>query len=59
MLSKDAGQVLHGSIHVNLVEPMFPSTGLELTLKGNENSFRWARLVEGSGDDKKTDIREH
>ena len=38
---------------------MFPSTGLVLTLKGNENSFTWARLVEGSGDDKQTDIRNH
>ena len=36
MLSKVAGQVVEGWIHVHLQSPMFNSQGLVLALKGNE-----------------------
>lgn len=39
MVSKVAGQVVQGWIHVNLQSPMFESSGLYLSLKGNERTF--------------------
>ena len=39
MLSKVAGQVVQGWIHVNLQSPMFNSQGLFLSLKGNERTW--------------------
>ena len=59
MYSCVAGQVLNGFIHVNLVQPMFPSTGLVLTLKGNERSFFRKTHSSGTGENRRTETRTH
>lgn len=56
MLSKVAGQVVQGWIHVNLQSPMFNSQGLFLSLKGNERTWmrKRHRKTVGSGKRRRT-----